>query len=143
MQLSAALRERDREDFDRIECASKHPHRRDAKDPLDARLECPLGRMRVFGKITEPQYQAGVKWRVVYSSYLQSIQSPDEMSPDDCDIALKAFERGLKLLKGEGKRILHALNAICVFEEPEELGDFEFTSSAARVGLKILVNRGF
>jgi hypothetical protein len=155
MQLSAALRERDREDFDRIERASVNPNRRGYPDPLDARLECPLGRLRVIGAmeerrgckikngISEPEYQAGVKWRVVYGAYLQSIQSPEEMTEDDCNMALKAFERGLKLLQGEGKRILHALNAIAVFEEPEELGDFEFTSNAARVGLTILASRGF
>lgn len=143
MQLSAALRERDREDFDRIERASQNPFRREAKDPLDARLECPLGRLRVHGQITEPEYQAGVKWRTVYSLYLQAIQAPDEMSEDACDVAHKAFERGLKLLEGQGKRILHALNAICVFEEPEELGDFEFTSGAARAGMSVLAARGF
>lgn len=143
MQLTAALRERDREDFDRIERASVNPNRRGFHDPLDARLECSLGRLRVRGIITEIEYQAGVKWRTVYANYLNSIQEPDEKTDDECDIAIKAFERGLRILQGEGKRIFHALNAICVFEEPEELGDFEFTSCAAKKGLFILASRGF
>ena len=143
MHLTAALRERDREDFERIDFALRQPNRRDAKDPLDARLECPLGRMRVNGLIEENEYQAGVKWRTVYANYINSIQEPDEKTDDECEIAIKAFERGLKLLLGEGKRVFHALNAVCVFEEPEELGDFEFTSHAARVGLNILASRGF
>lgn len=143
MKLTAALRERDREDFDRIERACVNPNRQGFTDPLDARLECPLGRLRVVGSITETEYQAGVKWRTVYTSYLHSIQNPDECTHDDCDSAKAAYFRGLKLLEGQGKRILHALNAIAVFEEPEELGDFEFTSSAAREAMNVLASRGF
>lgn len=143
MQLTASLRERDREDFDRIERASINPNRRGFPDPLDARLECPLGRLRVGGVITEVEYQAGVKWRTVFSGYLNSIQSPDEVSDDESSAAMRDFERALKLLEGQGKRVFHALNAVCVYEEPEELGDFEFTSGAAKIGLGVLASKGF
>jgi hypothetical protein len=138
MQLSSALRERDREDFDRVEKASRNPDRKNFPDPLDARLECPLGRLRVKGKISEAEYQAGVKWRTAYNSYINTIQNPEEHSDEDCANAQKIFMRGRVILEKEGKRVLHAVNAIAVFEEPEGLGDFEFTAKAARIGLAAL-----
>jgi hypothetical protein len=31
--------------------------------------------------------------------------------------------------------VVLAVNSVCVFEDPEELGDFEFTAAAAKIGL--------
>jgi hypothetical protein len=143
MHLSAALRERDREDFDRIERASRNPKRREFADPLDSRIECTLGRMRVRGQITEAEYQAGVKWRGVYSRWLTSIESPDDVTDEDARSAKKAYLRGLEILEAfdatkkykKRKRVVHAVNSVCVFEDPEELGDFEYTAAAAKIGL--------
>jgi hypothetical protein len=143
MHLSAALRERDREDCDRVERASRNPKRREFADPLDNRLECTLGRMRVRGQLTEAEYQAGVRWRGVYSRWLASIESPDDVTEDDAEAAKKAYLRGLEILEAfdnsrkykKRKRVVHAVNSVCVFEDPEELGDFEFTAAAAKIGL--------
>ena len=135
MQLNAALRERNKADYERAIRASESPHRRDFEDPLGPRLECPLGRLRVRKEISEDEYLAGVKWRNVYASYLHSIQNPDDMTDDECEMALKAHDRGLNILLLEGERVVHAVNAVAVYEEPEELGDLQFTITAARIGL--------
>lgn len=138
MELNAALRERNREDFDRVERASQNPNRRDFSDPLDSRLECPLGRLRVNKKITEEEYQAGVKWRTIYNAYMRTIRNPEDCKDEECLDAQEDFRRGLKILEAHGNRVYHAVNAVAVYEEPEELGDFEFTSSAAKIGLAAL-----
>lgn len=139
MHLSAALRERDWEDFERVQIASQQPNRRDFPDPIDHRLECPLGRLRVSKQISEEEYQAGIRWRNIYSAYLHSIQTEDEEPEEGHYLrARETYERGLFILECEGKRVLHAVNAIVVYEEPEELGDFEFTSAAAKIGLAVL-----
>jgi hypothetical protein len=151
MYLSAALRERDREDFDRIERAGRNPKRRDAGEPLDSRLECTLGRMRSRGQITEAEFQSGLRWRGVYSRWLKSIESPDEVTDSDAEAAQKKYRQGLEILEAfdgsskykKRKRVVHAVNSVCVFEDPEELGDFEFTAAAAKVGLSDLAKAGF
>ena len=141
MQLNAALRERNRSDYERAITASESPHRRDFDDPLDPRLECQLGRLRVSNQISEAEYQAGVKWRNAHQLYMHSIQSPDDMTDEQCEVALRAYERGRKELDGCGSRVLHAVNSITVYEDPEELGDYQFTITAARVGLSALAMR--
>jgi hypothetical protein len=84
-----------------------------------------------------------VKWRGVYSRWLASIESPDDVSADDAGAAQKAYLRGLEILEAfdnskkykKRKRVVHAVNSVCVFEDPEELGDFEYTAAAAKIGL--------
>ena len=108
--------------------------------------ECPLGRLAASGKISKTEYDAGVKWRTVYLGYLQSIGAPEpygssdriEMSDDDCEHYAKSHKRGCDILNARGKRVFHAVNAIAVYEEPETLGDYEFTSKAAKIGLAAL-----
>ena len=39
-----------------------------------------------------------------------------------------------------GKRVFHAVNSIAVYEEPESLGDQEFTIAAAKIGLTALAS---
>jgi hypothetical protein len=137
MQLTAALREREADDRDRVERAIKNPNRASFEDPLDSRLECPLGRLRVRGEIPEHEFQAGVKWRGVYSAYLHSIQSPDEVSDEDCAAAVAAHQRGLRILEAKGKRVHHAVNSIAVFEDPEELGDFRRRGRSKQSGASL------
>lgn len=141
MQLSAALRERNRIDYDRALTASESPHRRDFADPLDPRLECRLGRLRVSDQISEAEYLGGVKWRGVHQAYMHSIQSPEDLTDEQCELAVKAYERGRSIMKSQGERVLHAVNAIVVYEDPEELGDYQFTVTAARIGLSALASR--
>ncbi len=149
----------------RVFVAFNQPHRRNAFDPLDPRLECPLGRLRLKGRITEAEYQAGCRWRNIYHDWLRSIGAPSPSpaavdygavsdrqellgsargaisaaTEDERDEAIaKAFKIGEQVLKKLGPRVFHAVSAIAVYEEPEELGDFEFTAKAAKVGLAAL-----
>lgn len=126
------------DDRSRTRTALNNPKRRDFPDPLDPRLECTLGRVRADGQISEPEYNAGVKWRTAHAAYMHSIVSPDDLSDDDCERAAKGYKRGVAILEQRGKRVLHAVNAIAVFDEPEELGDFEYTLQAAKIGLSAL-----
>jgi hypothetical protein len=139
--------------------ASDQPHRRNSNDPLDPRNECPLGRLRLRNKITEAEYAAGCRWRTIYHNWLNSIGAPnpfpasvgigtgghtqellDSSGIDDeaAEMIAKAFKTGERELKKLGPRVFHAVNAIVVYEEPDELGDFEFTAMAAKKGLAAL-----
>src|SRR5688572_23926776 len=94
-----------------------------------------LGKLRVENRIDEAEFRAGVKWRLAYGDWIKSIQAPDEMSDEDCEAAKRVYLRGLTILESHDqskpykkrKRVLHAVNAVAVFEEPEELGEFEYT----------------
>jgi hypothetical protein len=128
MRLSDAMREREPE-----------------FSPQDFKTS-PLGRLAHAGRITRAEYEAGVRWRDVYLGYLKSIGAPepygheslDAYSDELCEELKRKYMAGVKLLEACGKRVLHAVNAVAVFEEPEELGDFEFTSKAAKIGLAAL-----
>lgn len=149
----------------RIATAQDHPHRRNLADPLDPKAECPLGRMRLRGLITEAEYEAGCRWRNIYHSWLCSIGAPnpfpaaidldasfhegqaplsstnDDLDDERSEAIAKMFKVGESILKRLGTRVFHAVNAIAVYEEPEELGDFEFTAAAAKKGLAALAER--
>lgn len=143
----------------RVFVAFDQPHRRGKIDPLDPRHESPLGRLRLSGRITEREYNAGCQWRNIYFSWLHSIGAPnpnpaaidygavvDKQEPmgavadnDERDEAIaKAFKGGEAVLKRLGPRAFHAVGAIAVYEETEELGDFQFTARAAQKGLAAL-----
>jgi hypothetical protein len=117
----------------------------------------PLGRLAHAGRITRAEYEAGVRWRDVYLGYLKSIGAPepygnsggslDAYSDELCEELKRKYLAGVKILESCGvprgkytksKRVLHAVNAVAVFEESEELGDFEFTAAAAKIGLAAL-----
>ena len=91
---------------------------------------------------TSAELLAAEKWRDVYLAYMRSI-SDDEMPDDKCEAAKVAYMRGLEILESQDltkpyckrKRVLHAVNAVCVYGEPDELGHQEFTLAAAKVGL--------
>jgi hypothetical protein len=42
------------------------------------------------------------------------------------------------ILMGEGRRVFHAVIAVATDEDPEELGDFNYTLDAAKVGFAAL-----
>jgi hypothetical protein len=115
---------------------------------LDQRNGSLLGRLRFERRITQAEYLAGDKWRKAYLDWIKSIEAPDEMSDEQCLAAKEKYLKGLRILEAQDatnkyekrKRVVHAVNAICVFEEPEELGDFKYTLRAARVGLSDLSN---
>lgn len=109
-----------------------------------------LGRLRFERRITHAEYIAGGKWCKAYLAWIKSIEAPEEMTQDECVSARKDYEKGLEILEGrtptqwgyqKRKRVVHAVNSVAVFEDPEELGDFEFTLKAARVGLQDLASQ--
>jgi len=108
--------------------------------------QSPLGRLAVSGAITQREYEAGRRWHNIYSQYLRCIGAPApygsaEMPGDDeCETWTALFKRGRQLLEAKGKRVFHAVNAIAVYEEPEEYGDSEFKVAAAKVGLSALAD---
>ena len=142
----------------RSSVVDKNPIRRGRPDPLDPRLECPLGRLRLDGKISDSEYYAGCRWRRIYLDWLSSIGAPNpfpraidydsyteaqeslgsNLDDEDAELIAKAFRAGETVLKRLGPRVFHSVNAIAVYEEPEELGDFEFTAAAAKKGLAAL-----
>lgn len=101
-------------------------------------------------RFTDAEYRAAEKWRNVFLKYLQSLHD-DEMSDADCEVARAEYMRGVEILEAQDltkpyckrKRVLHAVNALCVYGEPDELGQTEFTEAAAKVGLADLVAKGF
>lgn len=127
----------------RVEEALRNPFRRKYKargfEPLDVRIESPLGRMLLDKRITEPEYNAGCQWRGIYADWLHSIScDPDDVSDAKAEATAKSFKSGVRVLKALGDRVFHAVNAVAVYEETEDLGDFEFTAEAARRGLHAL-----
>lgn len=143
----------------RLPIAETQPHRRGRADPLDPRLECSLGRMLIDRRITQSEYDAGCRWRNIYHGWLCSIGAPNpfpaainlddvggvqdplnaHIDDDLAEAFAKSFRIGERALKAVGVRAFHAVNAIAVYEEPESLGDFEFTARAAKRGLAALV----
>lgn len=107
-----------------------------------------LGRLAHEGKISRVEYEAGTRWRSVYLDYLKSIGAPEPFGNSDeslndfpdawCEELKRKYLEGVRVLETQGKRVLHAVNAVAVFDEPEELGDFEFTVKAAKIGLDAL-----
>lgn len=108
-------------------------------DPLNERLECPLGRLRLGGFLSEKEYEAGCKWRTIYRNWLEAIEAPSDLSDEKAESYEQAFRVGQSALMKAGRRVFDGVNAIVVYEEPEELGGLHENAKAARVGLNILV----
>lgn len=102
------------------------------------------------GFFTENELLAAERWRNVYLNYLRSI-SDEEMPDDQCEAAKIKYMAGLAILEVQDlerpyckrKRVLHSVNAVCVYGEPEELGDRNYILAAAKVGLRDLVANDF
>ena len=108
---------------------------------------------------TKAELLAAEKWRNVYLKYLKSIED-GEMPDHECEAAKSEYDRGVRILEAKDesrvyrtedgkvrddykkrKRVLHAVNALCVYGEPDELGHQEFTLAAAKVGLADLAQK--
>ena len=157
LNVSVSARElKEREDL-----ATQQPHRRKVPEAerLKPEAECILGRLLLNRKITQAEYDAGCRWRDIYFNWLHSIGAPNPFpaavdwnnsdftqSPmnsnliDDerAESIAKAFRVGERALKNLGRRVFDSVNAIAVYEEPEELGDFNATVAAAKKGLSAL-----
>lgn len=115
-----------------------------------------------MGIISDAEYEAGRRWSVIYRSWLVSIGAPNpfpsaidygkpnasyqepmrpipsELDDERAELIAKSMRVGERTLKKLGPRVFHAVNAVAVYEETEELGDFEFTAKAAKKGLAAL-----
>lgn len=101
------------------------------------------------GFFTEHELLAAERWRNVYLAYLRTIveEYPDHV----CEDAKSKYMRGLEILEAQDlsqryckrKRVVHAVNAVCVYGEPDELGDANFVLSAAKVGFADLAKNNF
>ena len=107
-------------------------------DPLNERLECPLGRLRLGGFLSETEYEAGCKWRTIYQNWLEAIEAAPDLDEEKAASYERAFKIGQVALMKAGRRVFDGVNAIVVYEEPEELGGLHENAKAARVGLRIL-----
>lgn len=94
------------------------------------------------GRFTQAEMLAAEKWRSTYIRYLKSIYDDD--TPDgECESAKQEYLRGLSILEAQDltkpyckrKRVVHAVNAFCVYGEPDELGDPELLAAAVKAGL--------
>lgn len=128
----------------RLEDALKNPLRRryEARDidPLDPRIESSLGRMLLDKRITEAEYAAGCRWRKIYENWLLCLEASSDLSDEDAEDFERRYKTGAAVLQKLGRRVFDSVNAVCVYEQPEELGDFEFTAEAARRGLHALAD---
>lgn len=103
-----------------------------------------------IGFFTEHELLAAERWRNVYLNYMRSLEDI-EMSDAQCEAAKEKYLEGVAILEVEDltkryckrKRVFHAVNAVCVYGEPEELGDRDFILAAAKVGLADLVASNF
>lgn len=101
------------------------------------------------GRFTQSEMLAAEKWRNTYIRYLKSIYD-DSVPEHECAEAKREYLRGLAILEAQDiskpyckrKRVLHAVNAFCVYGEPDELGDPDKLTAAVKVGLSDLA-RGF
>lgn len=101
------------------------------------------------GFFTEHELLAAERWRDVYLSYLRTIV--DEYPDHVCESAKSKYMQGLEILEAQDlseryckrKRVVHAVNAVCVYGEPDELGNTEFVLSAAKVGFADLARNNF
>lgn len=121
---------------------------RDAHFSPQDHKSSPLGRMAHDGWITRAEYEAGDRWRETYIGYLKTIGAPEPYGCDDeainaipddvCEDLARKYRAGVKILEACGKRVLHAVNAIAVYGEPDELADYEYTARTAKIGFAAL-----
>jgi hypothetical protein len=110
----------------------------------------PAPDMLKMGGFTPAECLAGERWRTTYLMYLRSLED-DDMPDADCEEAKACYMRGVEILEGQDlskpyckrKRVFHAVNAVCVYGEPDELGDHAMINAAAKVGLADLVKHNF
>jgi hypothetical protein len=130
---------------EREEFAAKMPHRRGFENPLDERLESPLGRLRVKNQISEAEYQAGNRFREFYLAYLMSIGCPTpyggieiELSDAVCAAARESFERAKSILAPLGRGVFHSVLALVVYQELVDHEEDFIRIDLAKRGLRAL-----
>lgn len=99
-------------------------------------------------RFTEAELIAADKWRTTYIRYLYSLEDED-MSDEECELAKSEYMRGIAILEAQDltkpyckrKRVVHAVNAFCVYGEPDELGDPVALARVAKIGLADLAQK--
>lgn len=133
-----------REYRDKYNRAGKMPHRKPAGDDrLDARLECPLGRLFFRGEITQRLYEAGVRYRTIALDYHRSTDAPepygsDDLGPIDDAICFKRkalYKQAKMVLEEVSKFCSRVVDRIAVFEEEPRC---ELEIAALILGLQAL-----
>jgi len=132
------------------ETAKHQLHRMGTEDVLDTSLESPLGRLFHFGKISQVQYEAGIRFAGIALRYLETIGAPrpygasdppsDLLRPDDeCENAKVEYDRAFEALFCDHKRRrpTMAVGSIAVHEQ-EPRDDFEV--AMLRIGLSALAD---
>lgn len=114
--------------------AEEMPHRKLAGDcRLDARLESPLGRLFFSGKITQPQYEAGIRFYVIMARWCESIDAPrpygGELSEIEDDVCFRRkilFSQAKSLLDQVAPCCYRVVSRVAFFEkEPRGSADLE------------------
>lgn len=138
---------------ERLARAASMPHRKDAQeDSIDTRLESTIGRFYFQGHITEPEFQAGVRYGQICLDYLQSIDAPTpygngfrDLPDDDCFVRKIMMAQSRQILKDaaaastriSARRVIAAVDRLAVYGEgPRSLEEFK----ALRVGLRALAH---
>ncbi len=121
------------------------PHRSTAGDNrLDARLESSLGRLHLGGYISEPEFDAGIRYGRIALLYLQSIDAPEpygdgdnlrSLTDDECFKRKLIYSQARQILRSAGKRCQIAVDRIAIYGEmPRDPREWY----AMRDGLKAL-----
>lgn len=141
--MGGGKRLQDREERERLNRAAAMPHRKTAGDNrLDARLESPLGRLFFDGEITEPQYQAGVRYREIGLRWLESCDAPEPygayLAAIEDDLCLRrkiAYAQARMVLRDVALSCARVLDRVAIYDE-EPRGDWEI--KIIRLGLRAL-----
>jgi hypothetical protein len=127
------------------------PHRRNQGDALDARLESTIGRYFLHGFITEPEFQAGVRYGEIVLDYLQSVDAPQpygdgfgDLSNDACFVRKMAAAQSRQILKDAAKAsrtsptlVISAVDRLTVYGDPPR---DEKETRALHIGLRALAH---
>jgi len=110
------------------------PHRLLAGDNrLDARLASKLGRLFYSGAISEPEYEAGVRYGTIILTYLATTDAPAPYGDDYLDDISddQALKRKIDMaavravLQDADRKCMRVVDRICVYDEdiePEDVG---------------------
>jgi len=137
---------------ERLARAGTMPHRAIAgENSIDARLESTIGRFFFRGFITEPEFQAGIRYGEIILDYLQSIDAPtpygrgfDDLSDEACFKRKLMASQSRQILKDAASaaktrhtKVIAAVDRLTVYGEPPR-SDAEMR--ALRIGLRALAH---
>ena len=128
---------------ERLDRAAEMPHRAFAGDDrLDVRLESEFGRMFFTGKISKPEYEAGVRYANIVLLYLNTTDAPepygndylDDLWDEECLGRKLSMAAAKQILKGVDPRCSHVVDRVVVYDGPLNHGEM----ALLRAGLRAL-----